>query len=506
MLDSDVIEIALGLIIVFVLFSLLVSAANEVLVGLMGSRSKTLWHGVERMLGSGVAKQVFDHALIRSVTPPSSWSRSSEKVFGAGSRRGPSYLEARTFATALLDVLQTPHASIGAIESELTRTLAELGRGDSSGLPRLSTALGTANQQLPKTAFGDAIRLEMAPLQQAIATQGATAAQVQAAAALVLQNLPTHVRTALSEKAAALSTDLGRSVKALADNTAGGIDDLRREIERWFDESMNAVSGWYKRWTMWVQMIIGLALAIALNVDTVRIAQELDRNDTLRKALAARADAYARNESPAPRRVTAEREPTGTLDASIASFDWKTFSVRLPADVLALDDPKVSVTPSEELTKVKVTCDPASLRALPDAKEQPAPATLTCRVGADTVDKPVKGTLTIVVASDDAKAGAAPPTAVLPVVLAPDPESQFKDIEDRLGKLGLPIGWDAASAAHPEATGISLLVKVLTWSTAFGWLLTALAGSLGAPFWFDLLKQVSNLRAAGPNPAEKKTA
>jgi hypothetical protein len=33
-----------------------------------------------------------------------------------------------------------------------------------------------------------------------------------------------------------------------------------------------------------------------------------------------------------------------------------------------------------------------------------------------------------------------------------------------------------------------------------GWLITALAVSLGAPFWFDTLKTLINIRGAGPKP------
>ena len=34
-----------------------------------------------------------------------------------------------------------------------------------------------------------------------------------------------------------------------------------------------------------------------------------------------------------------------------------------------------------------------------------------------------------------------------------------------------------------------------------GWLLTALAGLMGAPFWFDTLKTLVNVRSAGPKPS-----
>ena len=37
-----------------------------------------------------------------------------------------------------------------------------------------------------------------------------------------------------------------------------------------------------------------------------------------------------------------------------------------------------------------------------------------------------------------------------------------------------------------------------------GWLITGLAVSLGAPFWFDMLKTFVNVRGAGQKPAETK--
>ena len=37
----------------------------------------------------------------------------------------------------------------------------------------------------------------------------------------------------------------------------------------------------------------------------------------------------------------------------------------------------------------------------------------------------------------------------------------------------------------------------------FGLLITAVALTLGAPFWFDLLKKVANVRSAGKAPSER---
>jgi hypothetical protein len=40
-------------------------------------------------------------------------------------------------------------------------------------------------------------------------------------------------------------------------------------------------------------------------------------------------------------------------------------------------------------------------------------------------------------------------------------------------------------------------------TTIFGWVITALAASLGAPFWFDLLNKFINVRASGKPPEEE---
>jgi hypothetical protein len=40
------------------------------------------------------------------------------------------------------------------------------------------------------------------------------------------------------------------------------------------------------------------------------------------------------------------------------------------------------------------------------------------------------------------------------------------------------------------------------WPMLLGWLITASAMSLGAPFWFDILKRFVSIRSAGKAPEE----
>ena len=68
-----------------------------------------------------------------------------------------------------------------------------------------------------------------------------------------------------------------------------------------------------------------------------------------------------------------------------------------------------------------------------------------------------------------------------------------------LEDLKLPIGWSDLATKDTGSRS-----KFVVWfNRGCGWLLTALAVSMGAPFWFDLLNKVMNIRAAGKAPEEK---
>ncbi|HEY2134391.1 MAG TPA: hypothetical protein VGH49_00795, partial [Xanthobacteraceae bacterium] len=74
-----------------------------------------------------------------------------------------------------------------------------------------------------------------------------------------------------------------------------------------------------------------------------------------------------------------------------------------------------------------------------------------------------------------------------------DVSNAFTTAEAELRPL-LPIGWPVTLPADGKAQVWFWLTKLI------GWFVTALALSLGAPFWFDLLGQFMNLRGAGPKP------
>jgi hypothetical protein len=84
----------------------------------------------------------------------------------------------------------------------------------------------------------------------------------------------------------------------------------------------------------------------------------------------------------------------------------------------------------------------------------------------------------------------------------------LKSARTELGKSGIPLGWCNATSCWPLG-GTPLgdddprlePRDVLAWLLRVaGIVITALAVSQGAPFWFDLLQKAVNLRLSGQKP------
>ncbi|MDQ3935565.1 MAG: hypothetical protein M3340_13135 [Actinomycetota bacterium] len=63
-------------------------------------------------------------------------------------------------------------------------------------------------------------------------------------------------------------------------------------------------------------------------------------------------------------------------------------------------------------------------------------------------------------------------------------------------QLGIPLGWPDETEKDPRA---------FTWRKIPGWIVTWLALLAGAPFWFDVMKRLVNLRSDGGPAADRST-
>lgn len=285
MFNSSIIDVAIGLVFVFLLLSLICSAANEIIESFLKQRASNLERGVKELIGqdnSGFIEKLYNHGMINALYRGKYKSAPWWKFWRKADL--PSYIPARNFALALLDLRHT-----------------------------------TAN-------------------------------------------LPENIKSALAACQANAGNDPAK---------------LQRNIEDWFNSSMDRVSGWYKRYSQRIVLVMALIAAVLVNADCIQLAKRLSTNAILRQSIGALADSA-----------------TTKADAPISPVD------RVKADLKTLDD------------------------------------------------------------------------------------------------IGLPLGWTHAPGQAPVKLGAAVSEHWL------GWLLTALAVSLGAPFWFDVLNKIIVIRST-VKPAEK---
>ena len=107
MFGSSILEVAIGLILIFLLLSLIASAVQEAIESVIRFRGVHLERGILELLGdgkgTGLARTFYEHPLICSLY------RGSYKLPGKDKKRSyggnlPAYIPARSFAVALIDI------------------------------------------------------------------------------------------------------------------------------------------------------------------------------------------------------------------------------------------------------------------------------------------------------------------------------------------------------------------------------------------------------------------
>jgi hypothetical protein len=84
-------------------------------------------------------------------------------------------------------------------------------------------------------------------------------------------------------------------------------------------------------------------------------------------------------------------------------------------------------------------------------------------------------------------------------------DKTIKEINAEAEKISLPVGWGESEVLQQQNRSIKLLdiIPISSLSiTLFGWIISAIAISMGSSFWFDLLGKLINVKDIGkiPNP------
>ncbi len=462
-----ILDVAIGIIFVWIVLSLSTIQIQEWITTALDKRANDMEDAIHEMLANPNLKdQFYDHPVIRGLTakkrlepsriPPWFYRYPILRGFTKEKRKLPSYIPAQQFTLALFDIAVTANTESSLIQQGILKlrddlkearanmtvqqaVIEELNLLSEFARSAAATEAGTAitkktidllkvktehfvedlHKKYPNLKLDDElVSLISGGIDNALKEATRLKGEMEDVVKLQPKLDPGAALTKVRHGVAALSVispEVHQSLSALLVNVEEYAADkekllaaARVNVERWFNDSMDRASGVFKRYSQTMALVIGLILALLLNIDSIDLTIYLWRDPSVRQVLAARA-AQVQTIEPG-----ADSNPQQTYDELNAQLQ----DLNLP-------------------------------------------------VGWGIIDNDASGNC----------------------VLFPKDQQSF----------GIPVIATRKCLSTPQPTNqTNLLLKLL------GIVITALAARLGAPFWFDVLKRAVNLRGTGANPAEKQ--
>src|SRR5258708_3578848 len=95
------------------------------------------------------------------------------------------------------------------------------------------------------------------------------------AVGLIFGFLTVSMPASAAAVAPAANPQINGLLKGIAQRPNGSLAAMKEEIAAWFDNSMDRVSGVYKRWSQVTNFVIAFILAIFLNISAIHVAKVL---------------------------------------------------------------------------------------------------------------------------------------------------------------------------------------------------------------------------------------
>src|SRR5260221_6524573 len=91
----------------------------------------------------------------------------------------------------------------------------------------------------------------------------------------------------------ASNPELQKALATLINPVRGDLEKEIASVEKWFNDAMDRVSGWYARKVQLILLILALVIVVYLNVDTLSLVSSLIVNTVMRASLVAAAQGAA---------------------------------------------------------------------------------------------------------------------------------------------------------------------------------------------------------------------
>jgi hypothetical protein len=382
MFNSVALDVVIGLVFIYLLYSLLVTVISELITTALGLRARNLKEAVDRMLNdekpSKWGKRILDTLnLLKSPKNPvvnAFYDHPEIKYLGSsGVFKTPSYFKAGSFSKTVINLLF----------------------GDGEVTPEM------INSQIDKLM-------------------------------IIFKNEKNE------EKVKEIDNETAKFIRGLWLEAGGDVDEFRKKLELWFERTMEHTIEWYKRKLRVITFILGFLLAWFFNADTFVIAKNLSTDKQAREQMVTMATAYIENNQ-----------------YSIDTAQIR--DAKMQQDLLKRIDSLLAV-------KQKLAADITKANnILGTGCRLPSQFTLK----RDTIVSQNKKEASISLSS------------------VPYIEEKY---------LSKKYATSIESTIKPLCGDQWSYFFWLVWHHFFGFMVTAVAISLGAPFWFDLLSKVMQLR------------
>lgn len=283
MLQSAVIEVIIGMVFMYILLSLLVSQINTVVANLLNIRAEQLRKRLEDVVfDNDLQTRLLAHPVVGIIRPTHDGG-DPKKV----KTERVSQLDPTTFTKALVNVLSDPYLNIYSglslvkdkKERERLSSMVNQLKANANDPTRANAILTQLHETITQMEPADrpdrrALLRTLGPLQSSIRN---------------LQMGNSGLATLLDGVSRVENVAFQRAMETVLAGVTS-IDEARLSIEQWYDQKMSQTKDMYGRTMQYLSLLVGLLLALFLNIDSLHIAGTLWNDPALRATVSAAAE------------------------------------------------------------------------------------------------------------------------------------------------------------------------------------------------------------------------
>lgn len=288
MFDSPILEVIVGLIFVYSLLSILVTQINSIVSNFLKLRASYLRAGLDHLIQDPVMRaKVFTHPLVRlvkgdMVLPDQRIDENQAERITQRPLNDLTWLAPKTFTDVLISIIRvnTDRELFGTLlnivdgmpsspERRRLRLIVNKLTSSGEGLDDLRETIQSIREPMYREALTEALDL----IDDEIGRLGLEPNSVISLMAGLRNIKNVYFRTALE-------TIL---------STSQTLQEAEQQIGDWFNEGMNRATALFTQRMQAFSILIGLLIALILNVDTLQLARGLWEDPALRSAVAAAA-------------------------------------------------------------------------------------------------------------------------------------------------------------------------------------------------------------------------